>query len=86
MSSYIYIYIYIFHHLQYSDVCLHVYCNIYNVSADASFDLLQVFPVELMCLLGNLNRTLHFMNGVDCSEEFFQQMSVSITLRAPLDN
>ena len=35
-----------FYYLEYSDYCLHLYCYIHNISADASFGLFQVFHVE----------------------------------------
>ena len=36
-----------FYHLEYSSYCLHLYCLIHNVSADASFGLLVFGPNSL---------------------------------------
>ena len=41
-----------FYHLEYSDYCFQSYGYTYDVSADASFGLLQVFHVELESLHG----------------------------------
>ena len=45
-----------FHHLGFSDYCLHLYCYFHNVSVDKSFGLLQVFVK-----LGNLHRTSNYV-------------------------
>ena len=46
--------------LEYSNFYLHLY-YIYNVLADMSFDLLQVFLVKLRSLYETLNQTLLFL-------------------------
>ena len=50
--------------LGYSDYCLQLYCYIHNISADASFGLLQVFCVELWSLHGTSNQTLYLKKNV----------------------
>ena len=47
--------------LEYSDYCHHLYSYIHNVSADASFNPLQIFLVEL----GSLHRTLNWTLGLN---------------------
>ena len=51
-----------FYHLQYSDYYLLRY--IHNVSANASFGLLQVFHVEHGSPHRTLNQTLHLIHGI----------------------
>ena len=42
-------------YLDYSDCCPHLYCYIYNVSADVPSSLLQVLLVKLGNLLGSFH-------------------------------
>ena len=49
-----------FYHSGFSDYCLHLYCYIYNVSADMSSGLLQVF-VELEILHGTSNHVFYLI-------------------------
>ena len=52
-----------FYHIEYLDYCLNLYCYIHNVSADASFDFVQVFHVELGSPRRTSNRTLDLIHG-----------------------
>ena len=54
-------------HLEYSNYNLHLYCYIRNVSADASFGLLHMFPVKLGRLHRTSKRSLPSILGVDWS-------------------
>ena len=56
-----------FHHSDNSDYCFHLHCYTYNVSADMSFDFLQVFHVKLRSLLRTSNWTVYLIQGEDCS-------------------
>ena len=48
-----------FHHLEYSDFCLHLPCYTHNVSDDMSFTILQVFHVKFKSLHKTSNQTLY---------------------------
>ena len=48
-----------YYFLEYKDYCSHLYCYNHNISADMSFDLLQVFHVKLGSPHRILNWTLY---------------------------
>ena len=48
--------------LDYSDYCTHLYCYLYNVSADVPSGLLQVFLVGLRSLLKHVNLLFELRN------------------------
>ena len=49
-----------FHPLEYSDYFFHLYCDIHNDSADASFGLLYMFHVKLVSRTVNFELDLLF--------------------------